>query len=375
MEEIWNDNFLSMKILFLINCLSYGGAEKNLKLVANYMVEQGDDVQVCSLSYQPTTINFDEKVRVMELSKRNGHFLKLLIVKYFELKKIVKREKPDIMISFLGYANLLNVLLGKSCNIPCIISERADPYLKSPKWGANVVTKLFQWIYTFADGAVFQTPKARDYFAKRLRKCSVVIPNPVVCTDDIPEHIYEWAEKRIAFVGRFELKQKRQDIALKAFREVLMKHPNYIMSFYGDGQDEELIKQQVKKMGLEDNVTFNSVSENVLSDISTAYLFLLTSDYEGIPNCLIEALSIGMPCVSTDCSPGGARILIDHNENGLIVPCGDVSAIANAICFYIENSDIAKKHGQKALNIRNRYSLNNIMECWKQYLHSFNKLN
>lgn len=347
---------------------------KNLKLVANYLVKEGDQVKVCSLNYRPTTITFDKNVQVIELPERKGYFLNQLRLKYFDLKDVVK-EKPDLMVSFLGYANLLNVLVGKTAHIPCVISERADPYLRSPKWGANQITRLFQWIYTFADGAVFQTPMARNYFAKRLQRKSIVISNPVVVSEDAPIHDYKKTEKRIAFVGRFELKQKRQDIALKAFQKLLKYHPEYELSFYGDGEDENEVRTIVRSMGLEKKVTFNSVSKNILADISSAELFLLTSDYEGIPNCLIEALSIGMPCVSTDCSPGGARMLIEHNKNGRIVPCGDVQAITDSLCYYIDNPKIAKDHGELAIDIKNKYSMDKIMNSWKSYLHSFNKNN
>lgn len=363
-----------MKVLFLINCLSYGGAEKNLRLVANYLSRQGCCVQVCSLNYRPTSITFDDVVEVIELPVRNGHFLNLLRIKFFELKAIVQKEHPDVLISFLGYANVLNVLVGKICHVPSIISERADPYLKSSSWAANQITRFFQWIYTFADGAVFQTPMARDYFAKRLQKRSVVISNPVVVPDYTYIHNYERAEKRIAFVGRFELKQKRQDVALKAFQIVLKSHSEYKLSFYGDGRDEDKVRSMVSEMGLESNVIFNSVSNNILADISTAELFLLSSDYEGIPNSLIEAMSIGMPCVSTDCSPGGARVLIEHNSNGLIVPCGDIRGIAKAICYYIENPAIAKRHGLKAREIVEKYSMSKIMESWEKYIQAIAKL-
>lgn len=362
-----------MKVLFLINCLSYGGAEKNMKLVAEHLSANGDDVTVCSLNYQPTTINFSNNIKILELFPRTGHFLNLLRLKYFELKEIIKNVRPDVIISFLGYANLLNVLLGKRLNIPCIISERADPYLKSSSWAANSITRLFQWIYTFADGAVFQTAMARDFFGHRLQRRSVVIPNPVVLPNEIPVHDFDLAEKKIAFVGRFELKQKRQDIALQAFQKVLKTHPEYILYFYGDGNDESKVRQMVKTMKLEKNVFFESVSDHILYDISNSELFILSSDYEGIPNCLIEAMSIGLPCVSTDCSPGGARVLIDNNENGIIVPRGDSTRLAEAICFYIENPIIAQQHGIKAQKIKNKYSMTKIMKSWEQYIHSFKK--
>lgn len=362
-----------MKILFVINCLSYGGAEKNLKLVANYLAQHGNCVQVCSLNYRPTSIKFNDNVQILELLERKGNFLNLLRLKYIELKNLVKRERPDVIISFLNYANLLNVLVAKSSRVPCIISERADPYQKSSKWTANKITNLFQYIYTFADGAVFQTSMAKDFFAKRLQRRSIVISNPVVVPDNAPKHNYEKAEKQIVFVGRFELKQKRQDVALKAFRKVLEIHPDYKLCFYGDGQDEQKVHLIVQAMNLEKHVIFNSVSKNILSDISKAEIFLLSSDYEGIPNSLIEAMSIGLPCVSTDCSPGGARVLIEHNKNGIIVPCGDVQALANAMCYYIEHPSIAKQHGLNALNIRNKYSMDKIMESWEKYIYSFYK--
>ena len=152
------------------------------------------------------------------------------------------------------------------------------------------------------------------------------------------------------------------------FKKVLKKHPDYILKFYGDGPDEEKMKEYAASLDIDKSVVFCGVSKQVLKDISKSEIFVLSSDYEGIPNALLEAMSIGLPCVSTDCSPGGARMLINSGENGLIVPCGDASALADAICKMIEDRDFAIKCGKEALKVRERFSKEKILDAWENYL-------
>ena len=201
-----------------------------------------------------------------------------------------------------------------------------------------------------------------------MQRKSVVISNPIINVKEEFFYNVAEAEKVIAFAGRFETVQKRQDIMLEVMKLVLEKHADYKLAFYGDGKDEDDIKMLASKIVIEDNVEFKGVSDNLVKDISKCEIYVLTSDYEGIPNTLLEAMTIGMPCVSTDCSPGGARMLIDNGINGTLVPCGDVTAIADAINFYIENKDIAEKHGKEAVKIKDKFSYDGIMEKWEKYI-------
>ena len=351
-----------MKILFCISCLSYGGAEKNLRIVANHMAEKGHEVLVCSFGSQPCVQPLLENVRVVYMPEFRKKGVKRAQQIAF-LRKLMKSERVDITVSFLCFPNFISLIAGKLSGVPVIVSERGDPYQFTSK-----VMKAMYASYRFAAGAVFQTEMAKEYFHPTLQKKSRVIANPVELKDPSLFTDYERAERSIAYSARFELVQKRQDIMLEAFKGVLEKHPEYKLKFFGDGPDEDRMKAYAEELGISGNVVFCGKSSNILSDISVSELFVLSSDYEGIPNSLLEAMSLGLPCVSTDCSPGGARMLIEDGVNGLIVPRGDASALSAAICRMIEDREFAITCGRKAAEVRERFALPVILSAWEEYI-------
>lgn len=345
-----------------------------MRIIAEHLNKKGHKVAVASLGLAPSCVTFSPEIQVFELngSAYKGRIVRPIWSAYKDLKPIIKGYKPDILISFLNISNLLCVLLAKRFNIPSIISERGDPYVKG-SWKRNIIKRIYDFIYSLSDGAVFQTKMACEYYATRLQKRSIIICNPVLLPSDPIMHDHTACKKKIVCVGRYEIKQKRQDYMLEAFKLVLERHPDYTLYLYGDGPDAEVIKEAILLNGLSDNVVCQLASNGVLKAICDAEMLVLTSDYEGIPNVIMEAMSIGLPCISTDCSPGGARMLITHNTDGIIVPRGDVKAIAQAMCYYIENKQVAATHGANALKIRQKYSLDTIMSQWDDYItHIYN---
>ena len=351
-----------MKILFCISCLSYGGAEKNLRIVANHMAEKGHEVLVCSFGSQPCVQPLRDDIKVIYMPEYRAKGVKRAQQISF-LRKLIKTEKVDGIVSFLCFPNFISIIAGKLAGVPVIVSERGDPYQFN-----STVMKAMYATYRYAAGAVFQTEMAKEYFHPSLQARSAVIANPVELKDETLFADLGSAEKSIAYSARFELVQKRQDIMLEAFKTVLEKHPDYVLRFYGDGPDEEKMKKYAEELGISENVIFCGRSNNVLSDISKSSMFVLSSDYEGIPNSLLEAMSLGLPCVSTDCSPGGARMLIEDGVNGLIVPRADAPALAAAICRMIEEEGLAETCGKNATAVRERFAMSVILSGWEEYI-------
>ena len=349
-----------MKIMFSVLCLSYGGAEKNLCIVANGLVARGHEVIVCNMNHMPTVQKLDERIKVFDIPKYTGRTKRLKQLSY--MKKICKSERPQLLVSFLFMPNFLTTILGKMMRIPVIISERADPNQHRDRIG-----RFVHKVYSVSDGAVFQTEGAKACYPKKLQDKSRVIPNPVFLKDDGIFADYESCRKAIVFSGRFELKQKRQDIALEAFRIIHGKHPEYVLDFYGDGPDEDAMKAYAAELGLADCVNFNGVSYQLHKEEAASEIFMMSSDFEGIPNVLLEAMALGLPCVSTDCSPGGARMLINDGKDGLIVPCGDPKALADAVCRMIEDREFAVRCGKNALAVRERFSFDRILDSWEEF--------
>ena len=278
----------------------------------------------------------------------------------------MKEINPDLVVSFQTNQNALSVLATRGRHIPVIISERGDPYQYH-----NIVAKLKTWVINKAEGGVFQTHKAMEYYGNALQNRSRVIYNPCP-TDVIVRPLWEERRNEIAYVARFDIQQKRQDIMVDAFAEVIKKHPEFSLVFYGKGEpDMTIIKERVARLGIDQSVVFKGLVTDVINQIKDSKLFVLSSDYEGLPNSLIEAMVAGLPCVSTDCSPGGASELIMNGENGLITPSGDSHRLAEAINYMLDNPKIADQMGANAQEITIRLASTVIFEQWNKYVDTF----
>lgn len=352
-----------LKVLFVAENLGYGGAQKMLTFVANNLDRS---------KYQVAVLNENSGAKVARpLSEdieyyEHPKFTKRGIRRLKELSMLIKtarKANPDVIVSFLGMPNFLATVAGLLLRVPVIISERGDP---SQCMGKS--ERFFRRFEGMAAGAVFQTEGAKSFYPKCIQKKAVIIPNPVVPATLSQSYTYNQRLKNIAFVGRFEKVQKRQDIALKAIAVLLKKNVDVTLNFYGSGPDEELVRKIAEQEGISDNVIFHGKTENPQEELLKNDIFLITSDYEGIPNALIEAMSIGMPCVSTDCSPGGAAFLIQNEENGLLVNARDVDAIANALERFINDPGLARACGEKAKLVNELYAPDVIIDMWNQYI-------
>ena len=275
---------------------------------------------------------------------------------YFKEQKRV--DKKIIIIPFLDTC-LKRVLASTiGLNIPIIASERNDPYQK----GENVVARIKANIpYCLANYCIFQTPNARDYYWHVVRKKSAVIMNPLVMSDSI-----KWrskSSKHIVSVGRLE-KQKNQMLLINSFYYVNKKYPEYILDIYGEGSLNKELTLRIKELNLEDNVFLHGYSSDIYRILEDAEFFILSSDYEGMSNALIEAMAIGMPVISTDHPCGGAKMLIQDGVNGVLIPVKNESAMVNAMILLIENQGLAIKMGRNASEIRRNLCVETIVKNW-----------
>jgi glycosyltransferase involved in cell wall biosynthesis len=350
-----------MKITFLNSNIGYGGASKILVGIANYL---SDDNQVTIVTYENNEVlqYVSDNINIVHLQTTNNKRIIRRFHQFRKIKNYLKENKPDILIAFLSYSKVYAVLSKLFIKTKVILSERGDP---SKVKGLS--SKLFNFIYNFSDGFVFQTQGAMDFYGRRIKNKSVIIPNPVFADKNwIP---YEGERKKVIVnVARFELKQKRQDVLLEAFAKITDKFPEYKLVLYGDGEDKDIIEDIIEKLNIKDRVVLAGVTNNVYEAIKKAELFVLSSDYEGIPNAVIEAMSMGVPVISTDCSPGGARLLIENGKNGIKTERGNSDILAGAIVYMLENKDKAKQMSVEALKITEKFSEEKIYKMWENYL-------
>ena len=351
------------RILFLTTGLGFGGAEKMLTYVANQLCLRGHSIGIINLNSVPSYLNqhkqiLNNQIEIFDASNRSSGWKRYKD----DLKSSLgyaRNFRPDVLIGFAERPNLIAKLLSDIINKPSIMSERGDPNKTNGRRG--IVNKIVVHVIDQSAGGVFQTAGAQNFFGKKLQEKSIIIPNPIFVNSEF-EYKAEESKKIIVSVGRLDNDQKRYDIMLKAFEMFHQKYSEYSLNIYGDGSDKDKIKKMIYDLNLSECVFLKGVSNNPVKDIEGAGMFLITSDYEGISNSLLEAMAVGLPCVSTDHTPGGARLLIQDHENGLLAPVGDYMKIAECMCEFAQNPVLNAK------NVRIRFEPERIINMWEDYI-------
>lgn len=353
-----------MKILFTVGSLAGGGAERVVSRIASCMARRGNSVEIFLIAKDDVDYPLNKEVDVKFINPKVQLRGLRYIFRCMEYRKEVKRFNPDVIISFTTAVNLFVLEAMRGTDFKIILSERNDPH-NDPK---NVkLRKRRDKVYHKASGIVFQTNDAKSYFSNIIQKNSTVILNPI----EIPFELIgkENKEKKIVTVGRLE-PQKNQAILIKAFAQIHKRFPEYKLEIYGEGSLRSELETLIKKEKLDDVVFLMGYSKNILELISTAKLFVLSSDYEGMSNALIEAMAIGLPVVSTDHPIGGAKMAIQDRINGILTPVGDCDAIARAVCEILEDEKLSETLSQNAVHINETLNIDRITEEWMDFIHS-----
>lgn len=352
-----------MKIMICISQLKKGGAERVVTNLANYFIGNNDVTIVSLKAFQPE-YNFDKKINIVKIdsSERQNKILKL-IKRIFKLNKIIKREKPDIVLSFLPEPSFLILLIKKIQKIKVIVSVRNDPKVEYKNVFYNIAMRL---LYPKADGFVFQTEDAKSFFSNKIQKKSTIIMNPLN-----PEFLIDRFEgirkKEIVAVGRL-FEQKNHELLIKAFSIFHKKHPDYTLTIYGEGPLKEHLKKITESLKIKNYVSLPGVENDIKNKIYQSSVFVLSSNYEGMPNSLMEALTLGLPCISTDCPCGGPRALIKDGVNGILTEVGNVEMLAEKLSMIIENKKLLNDLSKNTREYIKDINPNKINKEWEEYI-------
>jgi len=360
-----------MKIAFHLNCLAKGGAERVVTNLAGKFADEGFDVIVATEWTDEDEYTLSPKVRRVHVGLDKEDENKGRFYKYFKrvknLHKFMQDEKPDVVIAFARLALFRALMAKKGTDSKVIISVRIDPYSDY----VGLRNKFFIWKYMKrADGAVFQTDYIKGFFDKQLKDKSKIILNPITPKYIEASDIEVPKEKIIANAARL-VDFKNQVMLVHAFAIVHKKYPDYKLLIYGpDGGEgtEDRIKEAIKEENLEGSCILMGGSDSLEKDLKKAEIFAYSSDYEGMPNALMEAMALGLCCISTDCRGGGARQIIRNKENGLLVPVGDKDALADGIIYLIEHKDVAQKYADNAKKIKDIASIDAVYKEWNEYI-------
>jgi glycosyltransferase involved in cell wall biosynthesis len=351
------------KIVFIGFLPGYGGAEKSMIMIANGLATLGDNITVISLKDNNMVYEIDKRINYIFIPDHNGHKIRRQINRFIDLKVKLKEIKPDLVISFWLQPAIFSAILSKYIGFKSIYSERGDP---TDKEYSGVLGFIREIAFRAIDGFVFQTKGAQQCFSIKTRNRSVVINNPVYIKYD-DYFLPKVRRKKIVNVGRLH-KQKNQDVLIQAFMRISDLFPEYTLNIYGDGELKKNFEKQIQEYAFEDRIILEGTTSNLFSEIHDSALFVLSSDYEGMPNALMEAMALGIPSISTDCKPGGARELITDKMNGLLVERNSIEALAVAMQYIIEHPEKAELMAKNAKEISLTHSYETIIKQWYEFL-------
>lgn len=354
------------KALLYIDSMQKGGAQRVMSVLGKYLCdEEVATILVNDIEPQKGKEEYpiDVRIRRVFLDQYNTKGKNRNLHRVKNLRRIVKTESPDVILSFMGPPNyrMLVATLGLHCRK--VVSVRNDPYREYGKTRINRM--IAGMIFRLADGCVFQTKMASEYFPKGVRRKSSIILNPV--EPAFFDEQWNEEESSLITVGRL-YPQKNHALLIRAFSQIHKDMPEISLKICGKGTEEQRLEQLVRELGLEDCVHFLGEINDVKEQLKHSSCFVLSSDYEGLPNALMEAMAVGMPVISTDCPCGGPRMLIKQYENGILVPCNDEKSLEKAIIYMMTEKSERIKLGHQAKQSAGHFNTATIMEKWYSYL-------
>ncbi len=279
--------------------------------------------------------------------------------RYCYFSRYLKENDVDFVLSFTNTTNLLAALWKSFHKVPIIfLSERSDPNARN-----FFLQRLILFLYQFANGIICQNEYSKKYFLKHHFRIPLpVLPNPLNF-QDIPVARGLLKKREIVTVGRLS-PQKNHILLIEAFKDIAQDYPQYVLKIYGVGPMEAVLKKRIALLGLTDRVFLMGAKKRVMFDVQKSDFFVLSSDFEGFPNVLIEAMASGLPVISSNFPTGIARQLIVPGENGFLFPVQDKQALVLALKDMLGCRKNWKKMGEKNTQIAQSYSVNKVSALW-----------
>lgn len=358
------------KILFHLNSLEQGGAERVVTNLAHQFYAEGYEVLLATEWFSENEFQIDPGIQrihvgLTDADEKKNRVLKI-ISRVMNLRDCIIKEKPDVVIAFTRKVNYRALMASIGMKVPVIISVRTDPVGHYDNTTDKIQIPI---LFPRAAGCVFQTQGQREFFPKKTQEKSRIILNPLNSKYiGVPKP--KKRTKTVVQSGRL-VDFKNQLMLIRAFVKVHEKHPDYDLKIYGgDSHDgtKELLETLIVEKQAESYVTLMGASDTLEKDLVDAAVYAFSSDWEGLPNALLEAMALGLPIVATDCPCGGPKTVMQDGVNGLLIPIKDEDRLAEGICWLIEHPEEAEKMGDNARKIAEIANGQAIFEQWRDYI-------
>jgi GalNAc-alpha-(1->4)-GalNAc-alpha-(1->3)-diNAcBac-PP-undecaprenol alpha-1,4-N-acetyl-D-galactosaminyltransferase len=364
-----------MNIVFIIGTLKGGGAERILSGMANYWHSMGHAVTLITHDaeendFYPLSPGIN-RIGLNLTGPTRGflYTIKQRIQKITTPRRIIRRLKPDVVISFTYMTNCEAIIALFRTGIPLIISERNNPIAQkiSPIWK---ILRLL--LYPMAAAVVMQTKEAAHWSQQYLdHKKLHVIPNFVELPITSPQKNdlkLPGTKHFITAAGRLT-RQKGFDLLIEAFSIAVRNTAEWSLVILGEGEDRRFLEGLADRFSVCDRVIMPGRIRNPEQVMKKSDMFILSSRYEGFPNVLLEAMASGLPVISTNC-PFGPADIVRHGIDGILVPNRDTAALAHAIRSLMENEGERKRLASRSPEVLSRFGKESIMHQWDTLISS-----
>lgn len=334
------------KILFVGSSLGSGGAEKILIYLINNLDPGKYDMRLVLLQRTMDYVKeLEHPIRIDYFDKTSRlSFIKIIL----QLRRLLREYRPDAVISLLNFINIVAVLskLLSGIKTRTIICEHLHllNYYRS-FWG-RIKKVLAAFIFGKADDIVVVAADMKAHMEKEfgLPPAKVkVIYNPIPLEkileksrEEVDHPFFRAKQLQVIITAGRLVRQKRYDRLIRAFAQAKAKEPNLRLLILGRGELEQELKSLAAELRVRDDIDFLGFKENPYAWIAKARAFALSSEREGFPNVLIEAMVCGVPVISTDCL-SGPREIIETSHSGLLVPEEDLHQLAEALADIVRD--------------------------------------
>jgi glycosyltransferase involved in cell wall biosynthesis len=365
-----------MKIFFVLrNLANVGGVERTLTDKANYMAEKGHDVTFVTYEQgqHPNAFVLLSSVKRVDLNCRRfalyqlpwyKHIIKYVKMKYHFRRKwneLVDSEKPDVVVVTTYTQDFMHELMTVNEKTRIIVESHtafthdmhSDRFLKK-----ILIVRMLRdlkkssLLITLTEGDASCWRK----YVKNVKR----VPNPVTFYPESIDNVKK-DTGRIISVGRLH-EQKRYDRLINAFALIADNYPEWHIHIFGNGELKEQLNHQINGLHLDNQIVIHSPSNDIMTEFLRSQFFVLSSDYEGLPLVLLEAMACGLPVVSTNC-PFGPADIIDESV-GMLSDL-NVNDLAEKIAWFINHPEDRKEKGQNAHLLAASYKKDDVLKLWE----------
>jgi glycosyltransferase involved in cell wall biosynthesis len=359
------------RILYIIGQLGRGGAEQQFYYLLKYLRPNARVISLSSGGYWADPIR-KLGLEVIELKRRGRGDLR----RFLRIVQEIRQYQPDIIHIFLdgmyGLYGRLAAILTRHNGV--IVGERGTPTF-DPHWYIQA-RKL--WLNRHVCYVIANSRSAYDYLVSKMDLPiykAKFIPNGLEIARIVKESSeganplpIEWQDKPIVITVGGLSSPKAPDLFVRVARKVSSQNPHVRFVIVGDGELRASVETLRHEFGLQDMLLLAGHQYNVPRWLSASSIFLMTSRFEGTPNALMEAMSVGLPCVVTDV--GGCRELVKDGETGYVVPSGDENSLVDRLSRLLHNAGLRQSMAAKGQAQIDLYSVNNMVSQYKEIYRS-----